>query len=526
MEGIFSDPEPQEPTKPAANFTASAPTGQSDSHGEPAPGHRLTLKITRNRPVSDGEEDHMTASRVTRSGAHAEASVTRSLRSRSGNGTGSPDSSSHPLLPRTTRSGRAVAATYRDDDDDEENDFPRALGKRRSGTSARSSRRTRNDDFIEDDEGDVESDAAYGHRSTRTRKPPPQRPKKSPRKRPRNNNEDDEFQLTGKSELSDEDSSLHDYDVTSPSPEPERSRRSNNQPSPRSPRGYTLRPQRRPINYEIPPPLDNDAVFAANMAAAANEKNTRSARPRTGLLRNTHALLESNMSLPAPPPINDDSDSDDPNRQVNKASASNGNVAGGQGLIGAGGISAGDLATTAGGPANFGKVSKDSRMWLFSISWSHTSLNFLNSIVLADTDPLGVNMSVTFDEVGGLDDHIASLKEMVTLPLLYPEIFQQFKITPPRGVLFHGPPGTGKTLLARALAASARSGGREVGECITGNAGAPGISPPFCTAFFMRKGADILSKWVGEAERQLRLLFEEARNCQPSIIFFDEIDGM
>lgn len=49
--------------------------------------------------------------------------------------------------------------------------------------------------------------------------------------------------------------------------------------------------------------------------------------------------------------------------------------------------------------------------------------------------------------------------------------------------------------------------------------------PPF-TAFFMRKGADVLSKWVGEAERQLRLLFEEARNCQPSIIFFDEIDGL
>ena len=91
--------------------------------------------------------------------------------------------------------------------------------------------------------------------------------------------------------------------------------------------------------------------------------------------------------------------------------------------------------------------------------------------MLADTDPLGVNMSVTFDEVGGLDDHIASLKEMVTLPLLYPEIFQQFQITPPRGVLFHGPPGTGKTLLARALAASARSGGREVGEYNLDNAG-------------------------------------------------------
>ena len=64
----------------------------------------------------------------------------------------------------------------------------------------------------------------------------------------------------------------------------------------------------------------------------------------------------------------------------------------------------------------------------------------------------------------------------------------------------------GKTLLARALAAS----------CSTGNTK---------IAFFMRKGADVLSKWVGEAERQLRMLFDEARAAQPSIIFFDEIDG-
>lgn len=68
--------------------------------------------------------------------------------------------------------------------------------------------------------------------------------------------------------------------------------------------------------------------------------------------------------------------------------------------------------------------------------------------------------------------------------------------------------GTGKTLVARALAAHAsRGAGRRV-------------------SFFMRKGADVLSKWVGEAERQLRLLFEEAQRHQPAIIFFDEIDGL
>ncbi|KAK5171727.1 TAT-binding protein-like protein 7, AAA ATPase [Saxophila tyrrhenica] len=126
---------------------------------------------------------------------------------------------------------------------------------------------------------------------------------------------------------------------------------------------------------------------------------------------------------------------------------------------------------------------------------------------LADADPLGVDTNVTFNGVGGLEDHINQLKEMVSLPLLYPEVFQQFHVTPPRGVLFHGPPGTGKTLLARALASSVSSGGKKV-------------------TFYMRKGADALSKWVGEAEKQLRLLFEEARKNQPSIIFFDEIDGL
>ncbi|KAI5956589.1 YTA7 [Candida jiufengensis] len=126
---------------------------------------------------------------------------------------------------------------------------------------------------------------------------------------------------------------------------------------------------------------------------------------------------------------------------------------------------------------------------------------------LSDTDPLGVDMNIDFSVVGGLDNYINQLKEMVALPLLYPELYQNFAITPPRGVLFHGPPGTGKTLMARALAASCSTSERKI-------------------TFFMRKGADCLSKWVGEAERQLRLLFEEAKNQQPSIIFFDEIDGL
>ncbi|KAK3322490.1 hypothetical protein B0H66DRAFT_472831 [Apodospora peruviana] len=130
-----------------------------------------------------------------------------------------------------------------------------------------------------------------------------------------------------------------------------------------------------------------------------------------------------------------------------------------------------------------------------------------NQKAYADADPLGVDLSVDFSKVGGLQGHIDQLKEMVQLPLLYPELFTRFHVTPPRGVLFHGPPGTGKTLLARALANSVGHGGRKI-------------------SFYMRKGADALSKWVGEAEKQLRLLFEEARRTQPSIIFFDEIDGL
>lgn len=145
------------------------------------------------------------------------------------------------------------------------------------------------------------------------------------------------------------------------------------------------------------------------------------------------------------------------------------------------------LQAPTGTPANLGRV-KDKQ-------------------ALADADPLGVDQHVTFDGVGGLQHHIEQLKEMVSLPLLYPEIFMRFHITPPRGVLFHGPPGTGKTLLARALASSVSSQGKKV-------------------TFYMRKGADALSKWVGEAEKQLRLLFDEARKNQPSIIFFDEIDGL
>ncbi|KAI0637541.1 AAA-domain-containing protein [Trametes polyzona] len=246
---------------------------------------------------------------------------------------------------------------------------------------------------------------------------------------------------------------------------------------------YALR-QRAKINYAIPPPLEEMRAPAPKPRPGTSRSHRGHGRPKPPGWSATGAELSRWMGAPA-----DDSDSDHLTRTPRKPFGGLAGAGGGGAFAGAGnagGFLPGDLAAAAGTPSNLGKV---------------------GDAALADADPLGVNQNVTFDEVGGLDDHINSLKEMTLLPLLYPEVFQRFDVTPPRGVLFHGPPGTGKTLLARALAASCRSNGK-------------GIS------FFMRKGADCLSKWVGEAERQLRLLFEEARNQQPSIIFFDEIDGL
>lgn len=170
-------------------------------------------------------------------------------------------------------------------------------------------------------------------------------------------------------------------------------------------------------------------------------------------------------------------------------------------LIGAGG----HAPTAAGGVAD--SETDDDELRKPENSGPRSSISRGKATALSDSDPLGVDMNIDFSAVGGLDHYVNQLKEMVYLPLMYPEVYKRFGITPPRGVLFHGPPGTGKTLMARALAASFSTDNRKV-------------------TFFMRKGADCLSKWVGEAERQLRLLFEEAKNKQPSIIFFDEIDGL
>ncbi len=109
---------------------------------------------------------------------------------------------------------------------------------------------------------------------------------------------------------------------------------------------------------------------------------------------------------------------------------------------------------------------------------------------------------VTYDDIGGMVETIDQLREMVELPLRYPELFTRLGVDPPRGVLLHGPPGTGKTRLARAVANESDAN------------------------FFLINGPEIMGSAYGESEKKLREIFEEASKSAPSILFIDEIDSI
>jgi len=109
---------------------------------------------------------------------------------------------------------------------------------------------------------------------------------------------------------------------------------------------------------------------------------------------------------------------------------------------------------------------------------------------------------VTYDDIGGLGSTIHQLREMVELPLRYPELFQRLGVDPPKGVLLHGPPGTGKTRLARAVANESDA------------------------EFFLINGPEIVGSAYGESEKRLRDIFEQASQRAPSIVFIDEIDSI
>jgi transitional endoplasmic reticulum ATPase len=109
---------------------------------------------------------------------------------------------------------------------------------------------------------------------------------------------------------------------------------------------------------------------------------------------------------------------------------------------------------------------------------------------------------VTYDDLGGMEREVAKIREMIELPLSHPEIFDRLGMTPPKGVLLHGLPGCGKTLLARAVAHESDA------------------------EFIYVSGPEIIQKFYGESEAQLRKIFDDARKRAPCIIFFDEIDSL
>ena len=126
---------------------------------------------------------------------------------------------------------------------------------------------------------------------------------------------------------------------------------------------------------------------------------------------------------------------------------------------------------------------------------------------------------VTYDDVGGLDDQIEMIMDAVELPYLYADHFTEHELPPPKGILLYGPPGCGKTLIAKAVANSLA---KRVAEK-TGNSNV--------RSFFLNiKGPELLNKYVGETERQIRLIFQRAREKAdegvPVIIFFDEMESL
>ena len=109
---------------------------------------------------------------------------------------------------------------------------------------------------------------------------------------------------------------------------------------------------------------------------------------------------------------------------------------------------------------------------------------------------------ITYEDIGGLNEEVRKIREMVEIPMKRPEIFQRLGIEPPKGVLLHGPPGTGKTLLAKAVANESDA------------------------HFILLNGPEIMSKYYGESEKKIRDIFEEAEKTAPAIIFVDELDAI
>jgi len=128
------------------------------------------------------------------------------------------------------------------------------------------------------------------------------------------------------------------------------------------------------------------------------------------------------------------------------------------------------------------------------------SINPTTALEVKRSDEKEKSRPISYEDIGGLKREIQRIREIIELPLRYPEVFERLGIDAPKGVLLHGPPGCGKTLIARAVAHETEA------------------------AFFSVNGPEIIHKFYGESEANLRKIFEEATRKAPSIIFLDEID--
>jgi proteasome-associated ATPase len=126
---------------------------------------------------------------------------------------------------------------------------------------------------------------------------------------------------------------------------------------------------------------------------------------------------------------------------------------------------------------------------------------------------------ISYDDIGGLDEQIEQIADAVELPFLHQELFAEHKLPAPKGILLYGPPGCGKTLIAKAVANS-----------LAKKVGARSVDASAKSYFLNIKGPELLNKYVGETERQIRLVFQRAREKSeegwPVIVFFDEMDSM
>ncbi|GGF34287.1 proteasome-associated ATPase [Marmoricola endophyticus] len=130
---------------------------------------------------------------------------------------------------------------------------------------------------------------------------------------------------------------------------------------------------------------------------------------------------------------------------------------------------------------------------------------------------------IAYESIGGLGGQIEQIQDAVELPYLYPELFREHQLKPPKGVLLYGPPGCGKTLIAKAVANS-------LAKKVAAKTGADGAGSESRAYFLNIKGPELLNKYVGETERHIRLVFQRAREKAsqgtPVIVFFDEMDSL